>query len=281
MPVKEVVDYYAPYASEFKHTGINSDYLLSGLSDEKRMEIGPSLLYYHSTFSNKQESNKKCFRYISLDLAQLSENMAEVLLAINADIRKFDNIRYSLCDILRNGALEKYVPAEILDEETWKLLYEIDKRATILQQKGVCEHILKQLVTQPKVISRMVVTRDYRILLSDYNNMEITMTPLVKAVYLLFLRHPEGIIFKHLGDYRSELQHIYERIKGEPATEKMLQSINDATDPYKNSINEKVARIREAFITRFDERLATNYIVHGERGEAKYIPLDVDLITYE
>ena len=133
---KEVVDYYAPYASEFKHTGINSDYLLSGLSDEKRMEIGPSLLYYHSTFSNKQESNKKCFRYISLDLAQLSENMAEVLLAINADIRKFDNIRYSLCDILRNGALEKYVPAEILDEETWKLFMRLTNALLFYSKKA-------------------------------------------------------------------------------------------------------------------------------------------------
>ena len=87
------------------------------------------------------------------------------------------------------------------------------------------------------------------------------MTPLVKAVYFLFLRHPEGIVFKNLMDYRTELQKIYEDIKGERLDDKKMQSIIDTTDPTKNSINEKCARIREAFVTRFDERLAVNYII--------------------
>jgi hypothetical protein len=39
--------------------------------------------------------------------------------------------------------------------------------------------------------------------------MEIKMEPLTKAVYLLFLNHPEGILFKHLPDYRQELANIY------------------------------------------------------------------------
>jgi len=31
------------------------------------------------------------------------------------------------------------------------------------------------------------------------------MTPLTKAAYFLFLKHQEGILFKHLFDYRNEL----------------------------------------------------------------------------
>ena len=41
--------------------------------------------------------------------------------------------------------------------------------------------------------------------------MEIKMEPLVKAVYLLFLKHPEGIVFKCLPDYRKELAELYKR----------------------------------------------------------------------
>ena len=167
------------------------------------------------------------------------------------------------------------------DKETRDIISEIDGLVNRLSQKGLSEHILMQLITRPRVVSRMVITRDYRILLPDYNNMEITMTPLVKAVYFLFLRHPEGIVYKQLGDYRNELQHIYECIKGKPATNDMLESIHDATNPLKNSINEKVARIREAFVTRFDERLATNYIVHGGRGEAKCIPLKCKFVEWQ
>ena len=61
----------------------------------------------------------------------------------------------------------------------------------------------------------------------------------------------------------------------------MKQSIYDATDPTKNSINEKVARIRESFVTRFKESLATNYIIHGGRGETKRIPLHREFVDWQ
>ena len=41
------------------------------------------------------------------------------------------------------------------------------------------------------------------------------------------------------------------------------------------------ARIREAFVTRFKESLSTNYIVNGERGEAKRVLLNRELVTWE
>ena len=105
--------------------------------------------------------------------------------------------------------------------------------------------------------------------------------PLFKAVYLLFLRHPEGIIFKHLPDYREELAELYSKIRGEKLDNKMLQSVMDVTDPFKNSINEKVARIREAFIANIDERIAREYIVVGGRGATKSIAIPRDLVRWE
>ena len=54
-------------------------------------------------------------------------------------------------------------------------------------------------------LSRLLVTKDYRIILVDYGNKEVEMTPVHKAVYLLFLNHPEGIEFKKLCEYRNEL----------------------------------------------------------------------------
>ena len=82
-------------------------------------------------------------------------------------------------------------------------------------------------------------------------------------------------------DYREELVAIYQQIKGEQLNFRMRRSIANITDPTNNSINEKVARIREAFVTCFDKRLATNYIIHGERGEAKRIPLNRKFVKWE
>jgi hypothetical protein len=179
------------------------------------------------------------------------------------------------------GTVPQYVPAEDDTAEVRKLLHELREVVDKLKERGVNSYWIESLINDPGKLSRLVVTRDHRIILPDYNNMEISMTPIVKAVYLLFLRHPEGINYKDLVDYRKELTSIYESIKGERADSRMSKSICDLTDPTKNSINEKVARIREAFVTRFKESLSTNYIVNGERGEAKRVLLNRELVTWE
>ena len=107
------------------------------------------------------------------------------------------------------------------------------------------------------------------------------MTPLVKAVYFLFLRHPEGIVFKNLPDYREELLMIYKKLTGRVSDEDVLRSIEDVTNPCKNSINEKCARIREAFIREFDDSIARFYYVTGGRAKAKNILLPRDYVNWK
>ena len=103
-----------------------------------------------------------------------------------------------------------------------------------------------------------------------------------RGLYEFFrLRHPEGIIFKHLPDYRRELAEIYQMIKPFGLTDRAIRSIEDVTNPCLNSINEKCARIRGAFISQFDEKLAQHYYIYGERGEAKKISLPRELVTWE
>ena len=111
--------------------------------------------------------------------------------------------------------------------------------------------------------------------------MEIKMEPLVKAVYLLFLKHPEGIAFKQLPDYREELTMIYNQLKPAGLTDRAIQSIEDVTNPMLNSINEKCARIRASFLCQFDDYMAKSYYIDGQRGEGKKIALPRNLITWE
>jgi hypothetical protein len=251
------------------------------MPEDMRKGIVPSLLYYSSDFySHNEESGGELFGIIAIDLCEIKDTtFATILKAIINDINKNrQQPRYSLCD---NHSIFDSFMSSNPDQETLNLIDEIETRVARLVEKGVSKHILEQIVAKPEVVSRMVITRDNSIILTDYNNMEIVMTPLVKAVYLLFLRHPEGIVFKHLADYREELINIYKDIKGTPPDSKMIQSIIDITNPTKNSINEKVARIREAFVTRFDEHLAVNYIIHGERGGLKRIPLHREFVTWQ
>ena len=60
--------------------------------------------------------------------------------------------------------------------------------------------------------SKLIIRRNGRIFLPDYGNIEIKVPTLEKALYILFLRHPEGIYLSSLNEYRQELYHIYGRI---------------------------------------------------------------------
>lgn len=161
------------------------------------------------------------------------------------------------------------------------LLEDMDVRVQKLRAKGMNEWAFRGLFKTKAQLSRLVITKDYKVLLPDYNDIEIRMEPLVKAVYLLFLKYPKGIIFKELADYREELLEIYKGLKPMGLSERTIQSIEDVTNPLLNSINEKCARIRSAFIKEFDEGLAKNYFVTGERGEVKKITLPRDLVIWE
>ena len=108
-----------------------------------------------------------------------------------------------------------------------------------------------ELIKPTKELSRLLVTENYCITLPDYDNTEVRLEPIQKAIYLLFLRHAEGIRFKELPD---------------------------VTDPLNHSIIEKCARIKQVFkqITPHEE-----YVITGQKGEVKRITLDRDLVEWE
>lgn len=167
------------------------------------------------------------------------------------------------------------------DLETRNQLALFEKQANKLRELGVPMAILERILHHNEEMSRLVITKEYEIVLPDYNNMVIKMDPLVKAVYLLFLRYPEGLMFKELPDYRAELTDIYLRLKPNGLTERAKKSIEDVTDPTLNSINEKCARIRGAFIQKFDEHLARYYYIEGMRAQPKKIALPRELVFWE
>jgi len=166
------------------------------------------------------------------------------------------------------------------EEDVEAVMSEVQMLVERLRQSGVGEWALQQLFQPTQKLSRLHV-RYGRIFLPDYNNVEIKMPPLSKAIYLLYLQHPEGIRFSYLPDYRRELLSMYELISGRDNREDIRRSIDDVTDPTRNSINEKCSRIKQAFLRVFDDSIARNYYITGERGEAKKILLPQDMIVWE
>ena len=90
---------------------------------------------------------------------------------------------------------------------------------------------------------------------------EVELQPVHKAVYLLFLAHPEGIEFKRLADYRAELLRYYMATGKMLDKEKVIESVDHLVNPLDNAINEKCSRIKKVFLSLMDEYSASYYFI--------------------
>lgn len=161
------------------------------------------------------------------------------------------------------------------------LLDEVKEKVRKLKAYGVDEAEIAAVMDDEKLFPQLVVKEDYKVVLVGDELVEVEMEPLVKAVYLLFLSHPEGIVLKCLPDYRAELTGIYMLLRPSGMTDRVKKSIKDVTNPTNNSINEKCARIRKLFSEVLPRSVASYYAISGKRGEAKKIRLPRELVVWE
>ena len=168
--------------------------------------------------------------------------------------------------------------------EAYRLADEIRTRIQLLKESGslsLIGDILEEIQGATIKLSTVFITNDFRIFLKDYGMKEVLMPPLPKSLFILFLRHPEGIIFKQLSNYHDELLSIYRNITLRENIDLAMESIRAMTDPINNSINEKCSRIRAAFLEIIADDLAQNYYVTGKRGEPKKISLDRSMVEFQ
>ena len=267
------IHYNAPYAKSGHARFITDDNFILKymLEPEKRGEIPPSLLYYIPDFEDKEYGDAQ-YLFRAMPITELSFTYDSVLRKVLSEI---------LADIDENDDHLLFRMDDDFDDESQQLIREVEERIERLREKGIKQYVIERIVSSNKRLSQLIITRQHTIILREYF-MEINMTPLPKAVYFLFLNHPEGIMFSYLPDYREELLEIYRKIKGRQYNDREARkSIWDVTDPLSNSINEKCSRIREAFVSQFDERFAQHYYITGRRGEPKKILLPRDLVKWE
>ena len=92
------------------------------------------------------------------------------------------------------------------------LLKEVKEKLKLLRKYGMSENEILSHLHGDQSLIPLIISRNYRISLGD-DRKEVKLEPLVKSLYLLFLHHPEGIIFKDLPDYRQELAEIYNKVR--------------------------------------------------------------------
>lgn len=111
-----------------------------------------------------------------------------------------------------------------------------------------------------------------------YPQINIKLEPLPKALYILLLQHPEGIILKEIHDYESELKKIYCTVSGRKNPTVVNRMFKALTDPSCNPLHKNLSIIRKCFLSKLRFDIASNYIPAHGRTKAHHIPIDSALI---
>ncbi|MBQ9411252.1 MAG: hypothetical protein IJU21_06550 [Bacteroidales bacterium] len=98
-------------------------------------------------------------------------------------------------------------------------------------------------LTPPPPRDIIRITRGYRIYIGER---ELKLRPMAKAVLLLFLRHPEGIQLKEIGDHREELTRLYSRVARTDDAARISRSIARVLDIFSNELNVNLSRVNSA-----------------------------------
>lgn len=164
--------------------------------------------------------------------------------------------------------------------EASQLLNLVRIASTKLQSMGISsQDIFSSIDTSREEPIR--ITDNYRIFLPNRGNMEIEMRPLVKALFILFLKHPEGIRFKELSDYRKELLDIYGHISHRSSQEDIVLSVEKLINPIDNSVNISSSRLSRALSNYFDKSTLGKYVIQGAAGQPKSIALNRSYVIWE
>ncbi len=311
----ETLSYINPYYSNEHIALFNNDienkanteiYKLLKEKIKGIFNIKQGLIFYYNNFHDKKRKGlpKQYFIYFKIKKNKdILEQIKYFCENIYTRFHDEENIKFltkldeptpyystKLCQAQDIDETERKIQT-LFREEMNKVAMEIQEKTTLMLNNGyinlLINHLPDELIKELQLkvfvpenkLSKLIITDDFRFLLPDYLNIEITLSSLAKAVYILFLRHEKGIYLKRLFDYKNELFEIYKLISNRENIQDLNESIEAIVNPLNNSIHEKCSMIKRAFHAHMYCLLAEQYFITGERSKIKEILLPRNLVT--
>lgn len=157
-----------------------------------------------------------------------------------------------------------------------QLLSVVQRAKELLQEKGI-----GLSAPDAETCGSLYINKDYRIFLGSPLGHEIVMRPMAKAVFLLFLKHPEGIDLKRIGTYEEELSGIYRHVSRSDDPELIKRCIRRIVDAGSREVNVAAARSARALAEYISSENLPQYAITGAYGGTKAIRLDRRLVEWE
>lgn len=132
----------------------------------------------------------------------------------------------------------------------------------------------KDQVWAERMAPNIMIDINYKIHFSDEAG-ELKLEPLLKALYILFLRNLNGINLSDLYLHKNDILEYYRMISNSENIERMTKSVNQLVDVRENSIHEKISKINRSIRKLFKEANTgvdpIPYFIAGPKGDAKRI----------
>lgn len=129
---------------------------------------------------------------------------------------------------------------------------------------------------------RLLVNGDLKVVLPEFDEMEVKMPAMCRTLYILFLKRRKqggGIVLRDIDEYRDEIMDIYGMVKPGASDDRVEQTVNNLCDPMGDSLNQMISRINRCIKSVIsDKEHAKQYTIRGNRGGAYAIALDPELI---
>ena len=126
----------------------------------------------------------------------------------------------------------------------------------------------------------LFIDRRYTIRTGAPDGPVLPLRPLVKTLFILFLRHPEGILLKQREQYRQELEDIYAVISPSTSFEEVRARVGRLVNIQDNSFSEKASVLNARLEELLPKGLAEDYKIQGYNGHPRRVPLNPLLVHW-
>lgn len=167
---------------------------------------------------------------------------------------------------------------------------------SLITKKDIRKNYLKQLFDTMESIRKNLLFRQRSVLLnepsrleirgyskniflSDLGDLQINLTPKEKTLYLLFLKHPEGINLSYLIDHKAELTAYYSMLSRSGSPEQVETVISNMINyEYANDVSIQFSRIKNKFVAALGE-FGKQYTIE-KVGDKHKIVLNRELVQF-
>lgn len=147
-----------------------------------------------------------------------------------------------------------------ITEEQKQKLATLMENSRYLISAGLSIQMIRLLAQAENELSELQITDDYRILLPGFNNMEIPLKPLQKAMFIVFRNHPEGVCKADMSQLSEEIYNIYRKTSDKWNIFKLKSNVKALSDENTTTFEDKCKAMRRQFLARLDETIAKHYL---------------------